>query len=454
MNGLNSLLNNLNDIVWGLPMMLLLMGVHLLLTVRLKVPQRKLLKALRLSVTEEEGGEGGMSPFAALATALAATLGTGNIIGVSMAVAMGGPGAVLWCWLTGVFGMATKYGESLLAVRYRRRDKDGSYVGGPMYVMETALSSRWLAVLFSVFAAFAAFGTGSSVQANAIGNVMETAFHVKPVITGTVICALTAVVILGGAKKVAGVCEKLIPFMAVFYLGGCSALLYINRGYILPALRLIVTAAFTPRAAAGGFIGSTVLQAARQGIARGLFSDESGLGTAPMAAAGARAKNPVRQALVSMTGTFWDTVVFCAVTGIVIVSSMLHQPEAFAGISGGDLAEGAFGLMNGFGHVIFAVSLVIFAFATILGWSFYGEQAVTYLFGKRSLNCYRFLYLAAVFFGTLTSMGTVWALSDLLNGLMALPNLICILLLQKVIVKETDRYLWGGRLDERDDALP
>lgn len=472
MNGLKSLLDNLNGIVWGLPMMVLLMGVHLLLTMRLKGPQRKIFKALRLSVTEEEGLEGGMSPFAALATALAATLGTGNIIGVSMAVALGGPGAVFWCWLAGVFGMATKYGESLLAVKYRRRSEGGGYLGGPMYVMETALHSKPLAVLFSVLAAFAAFGTGCSVQANAIGSVMETAFHIRPVVTGTVICVLAAVVILGGAKKVAGVCEKLIPFMAVFYLGGCLALLYINRAFVLPAVRLIVTAAFTPRAAAGGFVGSTVLQAARQGIARGLFSDESGLGTAPMAAAGARAGNSVRQALVAMTGTFWDTVVFCAVTGIVIVSSMLHEPAVFAGISGGDLAEAAFGLMNGFGHVIFAVSLVIFAFATILGWSFYGEQAVLYLLQRSSfrkfrrkegalspqpegfLLGYRLLYLAAAFAGTVTSMGVVWAFSDLLNGLMALPNLVCILFLQRVIIRETDRYLWNGRLEERDENLP
>ena len=453
MNGLKSYLDNLNSIVWGLPMMVLLFGVHLLLTLRLRMPQRKLWKALRLSVTEEEGDEGGMSPFAALATALAATLGTGNIIGVSMAVSVGGPGAVFWCWLTGVFGMATKYGESLLAVKYRKRNKKGGYVGGPMYVMEEALRSKFLAILFAAFAAFAAFGTGCSVQANAISSVMETAFHVKPAVTGLVVCSLAAVVILGGAKKITGVCEKLIPFMAVFYLGGSVALLYINRDYVVPAIRLIMTAAFTPRAAAGGFVGSTVLQAARQGIARGLFSDESGLGTAPMAAAGARAKNSVRQALVSMTGTFWDTVVFCAVTGIVIVSAMLHKPEVFTGISGGDLAEAAFGMMNGFGHVIFAVSLVIFAFATILGWSFYGECAVSYLFGEGSLKYYRLLYLAAVFAGAVTSMGVVWGFSDLLNGLMAVPNLIC-LLLQKIIVKETDHYLWGGHLEERDGNLP
>ncbi len=428
--------------------MILLFGTHLLLTVRLKIPQRRLLTALKLSVTDDGGGEGEMSQFGALATALAATLGTGNIIGVSIAVAMGGPGAVFWCWLTGVFGMATKYAESLLAVRYRERDREGRFMGGPMYVMEQKLGCRPLAVVFAVFAAFAAFGTGSSVQANAISEVMETAFHVKPELTGLLLTVLAAVVILGGAKAVTKVCEGLIPFMAVFYLGGSMALLFINRGYLWQALKTIVTAAFAPRPAAGGLAGAAVIQAARHGIARGLFSDESGLGTAPMAAAAARTKNPVRQALVSMTGTFWDTVVFCAVTGIVIVSSMLHKPELFSGLSGGELAEQSFGLMGGFGHVIFAVSLVVFAFATILGWSFYGEQAVRYLFRGRGLVLYRFCYLAAVFAGAAASMGLIWSLSDLLNGLMAVPNLICLLLLQRTVIRDTDHYLWEGHLEE------
>ncbi len=431
-------------------MMVLLLGTHLLFTIRLKVPQRKLFTALRLSVTEDEGSEGEMSQFGALATALAATLGTGNIIGVSMAVAMGGPGAVFWCWLTGLLGMATKYAESLLSVKYRVREQDGTYTGGPMYVMENVLGRRFLAAVFALFAALAAFGTGSSVQANAISSVMETAFHVKPAVTGMILTALAALVILGGARAVGKVCEKLIPFMAVFYLGGSLALLWINRDFLLETLELIVRSAFTSRAAAGGFVGSTVMQAARQGIARGLFSDESGLGTAPMAAAGARSRNPVRQALVSMTGTFWDTVVFCAVTGLVVVSSMLHAPELFAGLSGGELAEQSFGLMDRYGHVIFAVSLVVFAFATILGWSFYGERAAVYLFGKESLRFYRLCYLAAVFAGAAASMEVIWKLSDLFNGLMAVPNLVCLLLLQKTVVKETDYYLWGGRLDERE----
>ena len=450
MSRINQLLDTWNGLVWGIPMMALLFGTHLLFTVWLKVPQRKLLTALRLSVAPEEGEEG-MRPFEALATALAATLGTGNIIGMSMAVAIGGPGAVFWCWLTGIFGMATKYGESLLSIKYRIRDGQGGFRGGPMYVMEQALRFRKLAAVFAVFAAAAAFGTGCSVQANAISGTMESAFHIPPLVTGGILTALTAAVILGGAGAVSKACEKLIPFMAVVYLAGCGVLLVINRAFLVPALKLIVTAAFSPGAAAGGFVGSTMLTAARQGIARGLFSDESGLGTAPMAAAAAGSRNPVRQALAAMTGTVWDTVVFCAVTGIVIVSSMLHMPELFAGLSQGELAEQSFGIMNQFGHMIFALSLVIFAFATILGWSFYGEQAVIYLSGSRRLFHYRMLYLAAVFAGAAASMGVIWKIADLLNGLMAVPNLICLLLLRKTVVKETDYYLWGGHLDEKEE---
>ncbi|QNM06197.1 alanine/glycine:cation symporter family protein [Qiania dongpingensis] len=451
MKVLENLLGLCNNFVWGIPMMALLFGTHLLLTIRLRAPQRKIFKALRLSVTEDEDSEGEMSQFGALATALAATLGTGNIIGVSIAVAMGGPGAVAWCWLTGVFGMATKYGESLLSVKYRVKDKDGGYVGGPMYVMENVLHCKPLAVVFAFFAICATFGTGCTVQANAISSVMSTAFNVKPAVTGAVVSVLAAIVMLGGAKAVSRACEKLVPFMAIFYMAGSGALLFINRAYLFPALKLIVTAAFTPRAALGGFVGSTILSASRHGIARGLFSDESGLGTAPMAAASARTRNSVRQALVSMTGTFWDTVVFCAVTGIVIVSSMLHKPAVFNGLSGGQLAEQSFGLMNQYGHVIFAVSLVIFAFATILGWSFYGERAVIYLFGGRGIKYYRLIYLAALFAGAVASMGVIWEFSDLLNGLMAVPNLICLLILQGVIVKETRYFLWGGHLDEKEE---
>lgn len=456
MNMLEKFLDICNNFVWGIPMMVLLFGTHLLFSFRLRMPQRKLLTAVRLSVSEdgENEGEGGMSPFESLATALAATLGTGNIIGVSMAVSLGGPGAVFWCWLTGFFGMATKYAESLLSVKYRTKDHEGTYIGGPMYVMERVLHCKEMAVIFSAFTVLVSFGTGCSVQANAIGNVMETAFHIKPVVTGIIITALAAAVILGGAKAVSRACERLIPFMAVFYLSGCMVLLFINRAYLIPACRLIVTAAFTPRAAMGGFTGSTVLLAARHGIARGLFSDESGLGTAPMAAAGARSRNPVRQALAAMTGTFWDTVVFCAVTGIVIVSSMLHVPELFEGLTDGQLAEQSFGLMNQFGHVIFAVSLVVFAFATILGWSFYGEKAAFYLFGKKSIRYYRFFYLASAFTGTVVSMGMIWKVSDLLNGLMAVPNLVCLLFLQQVIIKETNYFLWEGHLDEKTGEKP
>lgn len=423
--------------------MALLFGTHLFLSARLRFPQRRLGRAIRLSVTEEAGAEGEVSPFGALATALAATLGTGNIVGVALAVSVGGPGAVFWCWITGVFGMATKYAESLLSVKYRRRTGGGGFTGGPMYVMEKRFSTRLPAVLFSLFAIAASFGTGSSVQSNAIGEVLANGGGIPFWITGIVVTALAGVVILGGAKKVTKVCEGLIPAMAALYLGGAAALLVICRRELFPALSLIMKSAFSFRPAAGGIAASLGFRAAREGIARGLFSDESGLGTAPMAAAAAKTTSPVRQALAAMTGTFWDTVVFCAVTGILVVAAMLHAPQIVSSAEAGNLAEQAFGLMGTVGNLVFLVSLTAFAFATILGWNFYGEQAVRYLFpeSRRGILVYRLLYLAAVFCGTVVPMGLVWRLSDLFNGLMAVPNLIVLLLMQKEIAEETRREL-------------
>ena len=423
--------------------MALLFGTHLFLTVRLRMPQRRLGRAIRLSVTEEAGAEGEVSPFGALATALAATLGTGNIVGVALAVSVGGPGAVFWCWITGVFGMATKYAESFLSVKYRRRTGGGGFTGGPMYVMEKRFSTKLPAVLFSLFAIAASFGTGSSVQSNAIGEVLANGGGIPFWITGIVVTALAGVVILGGAKKVTKVCEGLIPAMAALYLGGAAALLVICRRELFPALSLIMKSAFSFRPAAGGIAASLGFRAAREGIARGLFSDESGLGTAPMAAAAAKTTSPVRQALAAMTGTFWDTVVFCAVTGILVVAAMLHAPQIVSSAEAGNLAEQAFGLMGTVGNLVFLISLTAFAFATILGWNFYGEQAVRYLFpeSRRGIVVYRLLYLAAVFCGTVVPMGLVWRLSDLFNGLMAVPNLIVLLLMQREIAEETRREL-------------
>ena len=423
--------------------MALLFGTHLFLTVRLRMPQRRLGRAIRLSVTEEAGAEGEVSPFGALATALAATLGTGNIVGVALAVSVGGPGAVFWCWITGVFGMATKYAESFLSVKYRRRTGGGGFTGGPMYVMEKRFSTKLPAVLFSLFAIAASFGTGSSVQSNAIGEVLANGGGIPFWITGVVVTVLAGVVILGGAKKVTKVCEGLIPAMAALYLGGAAALLVICRRELFPALSLIMKSAFSFRPAAGGIAASLGFRAAREGIARGLFSDESGLGTAPMAAAAAKTTSPVRQALAAMTGTFWDTVVFCAVTGILVVAAMLHAPQIVSAAEAGNLAEQAFGLMDTVGNLVFLVSLTAFAFATILGWNFYGEQAVRYLFpeSRRGIVVYRLLYLAAVFCGTVVPMGLVWRLSDLFNGLMAVPNLIVLLLMQREIAEESRREL-------------
>ena len=321
------ILQQASDILWGFPLIILLFGTHLFLTVRLKVPQRKLFTAIRLSVTRDKGSKGDVSQFGALATALAATIGTGNIIGVATAITLGGPGAVLWCWLMGVFGMATKYTEGLLAIKYRVRTASGRMLGGPMYALERGLNMKWLAVLFAIFTALAALGIGNTVQSNAIATLVNEAYNVPTYIVGAIIAALTAAVILGGMKSIARVCGALVPFMALFYVLGCAYILVVNHAYLWEALKLICVSAFDPKAAGGGFVGTTLMMTMRMGMARGLFSNEAGLGSAPIVAAAAQTRNPVRQALVSSTGTFWDTVVVCAMTGLVIVSSVLAYPD-------------------------------------------------------------------------------------------------------------------------------
>lgn len=444
------MLQTITDFIWGVPMIVLLFGTHLFMTVRLRFIQKYVKKAIQLSVQVDEHNDGDITQFGALATALAATIGTGNIVGVSTAVALGGPGAVLWCWLTGVFGMATKYAESLLSVKYRTKNERGETVGGPMYVIEYALGKKWLAILFAVLTVLASFGTGCTVQSHAITNIVVSTFSVNPIISGLVITGITAFVILGGVKTISSVCEKLVPFMSVFYIGGCLCILFINREQIIPAIILICKSAFTKRSAFGGFVGSTMLIACRYGVARGLFSNESGLGTAPIAAASAQTKNPVRQALVSMTGTFWDTVIICAMTGIVIVSSILHIPNAFDGVNPDELTQIAFGQLPVLGIYILAISLSIFAFTTILGWSYYGEKAMEYLFNKKSVVIYRIIFLIILYVGSIANLGVVWTFSDLMNGLMAFPNLVTLLLLSGVIVKETKYYLWENRLEETE----
>jgi len=447
MEPINDFFSTLSSWLWGWPMIVLLLGTHLFLTFRLRVPQRKLLTGIRLSVKQDQQASGDVSQFGALATALAATIGTGNIVGVATAVALGGPGAVLWCWLTGIFGMSTKYAEGLLAVKYRVQGSDGRMYGGPMYALERGLNMKWLAILFAVFTALASFGIGCTVQANSIALLANETFGVPSWLVGIGVCVLTAVVILGGVKSIAKVCTVLVPFMAVFYVVGCIVILIMNAPFVWPAVKLIVHSAFNPSAAGAGFVGSTVMMAARYGIARGLFSNESGMGSAPIVAAAAQTRNPVRQALVSSTGTFWDTVVICALTGLVLVSSILAYPD-ISYADGAALTKVAFSKIPYIGAPLLTIGILTFAFSTILGWSYYGESAVNYIEGRRINRFYRILFIVALFFGCIVHLDIIWNIADCMNALMAIPNLICLLLLSGVAARETKKYLWGHRLDD------
>ncbi len=447
MDTINDLFSLLSNFLWGWPMIILLLGTHLFLTFRLRIPQRKLLTGIRLSVKPDANAKGDVSQFGALATALAATIGTGNIVGVATAVALGGPGAVLWCWLTGIFGMSTKYAEGLLAVKYRVKASDGRMYGGPMYALERGLNMRWLAILFAVFTALASFGIGCTVQANSIALLAYETFGLPTWLVGIFVCLLAAMVILGGIKAIARVCTILVPFMAILYVLGCVVILIMNSDYVWPAVELIVTSAFNPSAAGGGFMGATVMMAARYGIARGLFSNESGMGSAPIVAAAAQTRNPVRQALVSSTGTFWDTVVICAMTGLVLVSSILAYPDiTFA--DGAALTKVAFSKIPYIGAPLLTFGILTFAFSTILGWSYYGESAVNYIEGRRINRFYRILYIVALFFGSIINLDIIWNIADCMNALMAIPNLVALLLLSGIAAEETKKYLWANRLDD------
>ncbi|MCI0498389.1 MAG: sodium:alanine symporter family protein [Planctomycetales bacterium] len=447
-----SYLNLINGYLWGWPMLVLLLGTHLFLTIRLRFIQRHIGLAIKLSVTKEKNAAGDVSPFGALSTALAATIGTGNIVGVATAIALGGPGAVLWMWLTGVFGIATKYAEALLAVKYRVKTSSGTMLGGPMYALERGLNAKWLGVVFCIFTTIAAFGIGNTVQANSIASLVKETLNVPVWVSGVILTALTAMVILGGIKSIALACEVLVPFMAIFYIVGYMVILAFNFHFIVPAIVLISKSAFSARAAGGGFIGATVMMAVRYGVARGLFSNESGLGSAPIVAAAAQTKNPVRQALISATGTFWDTVVICAMTGLVLVTSVLKHPAGFEGLNGASLTKMAFSAIPVVGPVVLMVGLFTFVFSTILGWSYYGEKAVEYLLGKKSILPYRIAWVAAVYVGSVQTLSLVWGFADAVNALMAIPNLAAVLLLSPVIVRETRTYLWSGHIDRADET--
>jgi alanine or glycine:cation symporter, AGCS family len=441
MKSLQTFMSEFSGWVWGPPLIILLFGTHLFLTFRLGFIQRHLGRMIRLSFRKGGEGEGDVSHFGALTTALAATIGTGNIYGVAGAVALGGPGAVLWMWLTGVFGVATKYAEALLSVKYRVRTPAGTMAGGPMYVLERGMNARWLGLIFAGFTALAAFGIGNMTQANAIVSLLKGSFAAEHAVTvewtaGLAMAVLTAAVILGGIRSIARFCEVLVPFMAIFYVLGCLAILVKNWAVLPETVAVIFKTAFTGQAAVGGFVGAGIREALRYGIARGLFSNESGLGSAPIVAAAAQTRNPVRQALVSATGTFWDTVVICALTGLVLVSSG-HWRE---GLGKADLTRAAFADLHAIGPVVLSVGLLTFVFSTILGWSYYGEKAVEYLFGTRAVTPYRWLWVAAVVVGSIAPLPMVWDFSDALNGLMALPNLVSLILLSGVVAAETRQH--------------
>ena len=424
MESLALYLSDFRDIVWGVPMILLLLGTHIYLTYKTGFIQRKVPLGIKLSITKDSGSAGDVSQFQALTTALASTIGTGNIIGVGTAVYLGGPGAVFWCWITGVFGIATKYAESLIGVKYRVQSKDGRMLGGAMYALERGLKMKKMAIAFALFAMLASFGIGCATQINAIAEVFDSnlAFIGVPrIYIGIFFGILTALIIIGGIKSIAKVCANLVPFMAIFYILGSIYILFVNYDYLIPALKAIITLAFAPGSVEGGLVGQGIIIAARFGIARGLFSNESGLGSAPLVASAAQTKNPVRQALVSATGTFWDTVVFCLITGIVIVSTVMKYPEV--------------NMIN------FQNGGTTFAYSTILGWSYYGERCAEYLFGRKAILPYKLLYIAVLIFAPVLALDMVWTIADILNAFMAVPNLIAVLLLASQISRDTKFYI-------------
>ena len=447
-----SIIDTLDSFLWGWPLIILLFGTHIFMTIRTGFIQKDIFKAIRLSVTKDPDAEGDVSQFGALTTALSSTIGTGNIIGVGTAIALGGPGAVLWMWLSGIFGIATKYAETLIAVKYRVKSENGSMIGGAMYALERGLHAKWAGIIFAILAAVCAFGIGCMVQANAVAANFNTNFGTPYLLMAAILAVLVGLVIIGGIKSITRVSEALVPFMAAFYVIGCIIILIMNGDVLGQAIGLIVSSAFTPKAAGGGFVGSSIAVACRFGLARGLFSNESGMGSAPLVASAAQTPNPKKQALVSMTGTFWDTVVICLMTGLVLVSSIIKHPS-IDGLSGNgsELTSLAFGMIPYIGVPILVVGLITFAFSTILGWYYYGERCAVYLFGEKVIMLYKILWVIGIFVGSLVELNLVWDMADLLNGLMAIPNIFAVLLLSNVIAAETKKYS-GEHINDKDES--
>jgi AGCS family alanine or glycine:cation symporter len=473
-------ISSIDSFVWGTFMIVILLGTHVFMTIRTGFIQRKIGTGIKLSVTKDPDAKGDISQFGALTTALAATIGTGNIVGVATALISGGPGALLWMWLTGVFGIATKYSESYISVKYRVKDHNGNMLGGAMYALERGFKhkglGRALAITFALLAAIASFGIGSAVQANSLASAIvsvtpEDAALMTPVtlfgiettwlqiIIGVIVVILVGIVIFGGIKVISNVCEKLVPFMSIFYVIGCIIIICLNGQYLGEALALICTCAFTPRAAFGGAAGTAVSVALQMGCARGLFSNESGMGSAPLVAASATTRNPARQALVSMTGTFWDTVVVCALTGLALVTGILGNPDITSTFVAGGFVKNAASLTTSVfaeipvaGPMILCIGLVCFTYSTILGWSYYGNRCITYLFGKNAITPYQIVYVIVAFLGAIGVSGFVWDISDITNALMALPNIVAVLGLSGVIWTGTKHYVYNKNLMEIDDT--
>lgn len=452
LDAIDSVLETASGFLWGYVLLFGLLGTHLYLSIILRFPQRYFFKALSYYFKRGKGSQQGqISQFSSLMVSLAANVGTGNIVGVAVAVAMGGPGAVFWCMMTGVLGMATRYAESLLAIRYRVQDSRGNVLGGPMYALERGLKCRWLAVLFAVFTSVAAFGIGNITQANAVSQVLaESSLGVPGWLTGVLLAGLVAAVLIGGLKGISRVCSACVPTMAVVYIIGCCILLVVHAEYVWPAIRTICTSAFCEQAATGGFIGSTIMLAMQNGVRRGLFSNEAGMGSSPIISAPVRTDNPVQQALVSSTGPFWDTVVICSLTGLTLTTTVLAEPD-LAARSGELLTYHAFGCIGKFGSALLTISLAAFVISTVLGWSYFGEKALEYLGGSRLILPYRILWVIAAFVGcVIPKSSIVWNFADFANGLMAIPNLICMVGLSGVLISQTRYYLWRNRLDKVD----
>jgi alanine or glycine:cation symporter, AGCS family len=427
------IIKNINAVIWGGPMLLILLGTHLFFTYRLGFIQKNVFKAIKLSVKPEKQSKDGISSFGVLTTTLAATLGTGNIVGVSTAIALGGPGAIFWCWLTGILGMATSYAECYLSVLFRNKNENGQYTGGPMYVLEKGLNKKKTACFYAFCTLLASFGVGCTTQSNSITDATSALWHLSPGLVGFVVAIITGLVIVGGIHSIGKVCTKLVPSMGAFYILGCLLLLILNHNYIIASFRLIIESAFLPKSIAGGFIGSNIKSSARYGIARGLFTNEAGIGSAGIAAAGSNTTNPKRQALISMTATFWDTVIMCAITGLVIVSNILKFPSSVIGVSNAGLTTAAFRAIPLVGETALSISLISFAIATLIGWSYFGEKAIEYLLGKKGIKLYQVCYIIMIYFGAIMPLDLVWELTDCINALMAIPNLFALLALQRLV---------------------